>query len=759
MLDTAQRVKATIKARDRSFQPFAGKSMAMIFTKPSLRTRLSFETGFFLLGGHAVYLGPDDIQLGKREETRDIARVLSGYNDMIMARLFAHQDLLDLAKYASIPVINGLTDYNHPCQIMADALTIIEHLGKLEGIKVVYVGDGNNIVHSWLRLAMVVPFHFVCACPKGFEPDAATVEAVRASGAGTVEISNDPLDAVRGADVVYSDVWASMGQKEEASKRMQLFQGFQVNEGMMEQAGKQAVFMHCLPAERGTEVTDGVIEAPYSIVFEQAENRMHAQNAVDICQKSRLRQAACIAAVVLTQAAAYTVAYAGMFNDPSFTVSGVASVFLVALLLWSILVLAYVADAVFSNTYRLAGFLHPLVFPIMYSAIWFLVGVLSPIGATGNPAYSQREMLLLNDRVTDVLFEDIQLLKCDIRSCSCVHSHSETPDKHSTIIAMPEAWSDRSGTALLSSHTLLCPLLILLCLVYSGLQSTIFDTSFYQGGLPETIAPAIGVSCIISNMYRNASKTEVLLRTQSRVDAGDSIILWSEAALLVDGDSDESQLLEDVAAIARRGTAARRDLTGTGKEGPYIGVAYTKLLSGEGLERATMANAVAIVQPDGSVGLQYNKSHLVPWVDRGTVRGPRVMQVLDSPFGRLGATICFDMEFPGFIWQAGRKRVDIMLQPSWTWGPIGTMEARNDAVRAAENGFTLLRCSSTGVSAIITPLYRTLLWREELDSGLVTAQMPLTRHVRTFYSVAGFLLGYVLTAAALLLLLLAFLPL
>eukprot|EP00850_Spirogloea_muscicola_P017350 SM000148S01027 [mRNA] locus=s148:177875:182261:- [translate_table: standard] len=427
MLDTAQRVKATVKAGDRSFQPFAGKSMAMIFTKPSLRTRLSFETGFFLLGGHAVYLGPDDIQLGKREETRDIARVLSGYNDMIMARLFAHQDLLDLAKYASIPVINGLTDYNHPCQIMADALTIIEHLGKLEGIKVVYVGDGNNIVHSWLRLAMVVPFHFVCACPKGFEPDAATVEAVRTSGAGTVEISNDPLDAVRGADVVYSDVWASMGQKEEASKRMQLFQGFQVNEGMMEQAGKQAVFMHCLPAERGTEVTDGVIEAPYSIVFQQAENRMHAQNAVmlhcrmddniaqekgelvradclgfeawlsksyevNICQISRLRQAACIAAVVLTQAAGYTVAYAGMFNDPSFTVSGVANVFLVALLLWSILVLAYLADAVFSHTYRLAGFLHPLVFPIMYSAIWFLVGALSPIGTTGNPAYSQVEV-------------------------------------------------------------------------------------------------------------------------------------------------------------------------------------------------------------------------------------------------------------------------------------------------------------------------------------------------------------------------------
>ncbi|XP_065847207.1 ornithine carbamoyltransferase, chloroplastic [Euphorbia lathyris] len=280
ILDRAAEVKALLKSGDRTFQPFKGKTMAMIFAKPSMRTRVSFETGFFLLGGHAIYLGPDDIQMGKREETRDVARVLSRYNDIIMARVFAHQDILDLAKYAPVPVINGLTDYNHPCQIMADALTMIEHIGQLEGTKVVYVGDGNNIVHSWLLLAAVIPFHFVCACPKGFEPDAKTVEKAQQAGISKIEITNDPREAVRGADVVYSDVWASMGQKEEAAHRRKVFQGFQVDEELMKIAGPKAYFMHCLPAERGVEVTDGVIEAPNSIVFPQAENRMHAQNAI-----------------------------------------------------------------------------------------------------------------------------------------------------------------------------------------------------------------------------------------------------------------------------------------------------------------------------------------------------------------------------------------------------------------------------------------------------------------------------------------------
>lgn len=197
-----------------------------------------------------------------------------------MARLFDHQDIIDLAEFSSSPVINGLTDYNHPCQIMADILTVREHIGRYEDVKIVYVGDGNNIVHSWLRLAAKLKMDFICACPKGFEPDAATVELARAAGVSTITISHDPMEAVKGADIVYTDVWASMGQKEEAEIRKQKFQGFQVNEAMMAAAGPQAKFMHCLPAERGIECTDGVVESEASIVFDQAENRMHAQNGV-----------------------------------------------------------------------------------------------------------------------------------------------------------------------------------------------------------------------------------------------------------------------------------------------------------------------------------------------------------------------------------------------------------------------------------------------------------------------------------------------
>lgn len=254
--------------------------MAMIFTKPSARTRVSFETGFYRLGGHALYLDPLSIQIGKREATKDIARVLAGYNDVIMARLFAHEDLMELAEYSKVPVINGLTDYNHPCQIMADALTILENKGRIENTKIIYVGDGNNIVHSWLRLAAKVPIHFVCACPPGYEPDQATLDLAKQGGLSEITVTNDPMEAIKGADVVYTDVWASMNQKELAEQRMVEFSGFQVNESMMAAAGKDALFMHCLPAERGVECVDSVIEAPNSVVFSQAENRMHAQNGV-----------------------------------------------------------------------------------------------------------------------------------------------------------------------------------------------------------------------------------------------------------------------------------------------------------------------------------------------------------------------------------------------------------------------------------------------------------------------------------------------
>ncbi|NOZ75272.1 MAG: ornithine carbamoyltransferase [FCB group bacterium] len=278
-LDLAQEVKRRFHDRE-TFRPFAGQSLAMIFAKPSARTRVSFETGFTWMGGHALYLGPADIGIGKREAVKDIARVFSRYNDLIMARLFEHHHMGELAEHATIPVVNGLTDYNHPCQIMADILTVREHRGHLDDLKIVYVGDGNNVVHSWLRLAARLPIHFVCACPEGFEPDPETVALATGAAGSQVEVVHDLNSAVYEADVIYTDVWASMGQKKEAEERAAIFKTFQVNEAVMEKTGKETLFMHCLPAERGREVTDGVMEAPYSIVFDEAENRMHAQNAI-----------------------------------------------------------------------------------------------------------------------------------------------------------------------------------------------------------------------------------------------------------------------------------------------------------------------------------------------------------------------------------------------------------------------------------------------------------------------------------------------
>jgi len=275
----AREVKTKLKNRE-DYKPFKDHSLAMIFAKPSARTRVSFETGFFRLGGHALYLGPEDIGIGKREAVKDIARVISRYNDVIMARLFDHAHILELAEYSAVPVINGLTDYNHPCQIMADIFTIWEHRGHLKDLKIVYVGDGNNIVHSWLELAGRLPFHFVCACPEGYSPNPETIKKAEEAGLSQIEISHDPKTSVKGADVVYTDVWASMGQKHELDERIKRFQGFQVNDELIASTGKKTYFMHCLPATRGIETTDSVMESKTSIIFEEAENRMHAQNAI-----------------------------------------------------------------------------------------------------------------------------------------------------------------------------------------------------------------------------------------------------------------------------------------------------------------------------------------------------------------------------------------------------------------------------------------------------------------------------------------------
>ena len=279
IFEIASWVKNKFKTNE-NYNPFNNKSMAMIFAKPSARTRVSFETGFYRLGGHALYLGPNDIGIGKRESVSDIANVLSRFNDIIMARLFDHKHIIELAENATVPVINGLTDFNHPCQIIADIFTVLEHRKTLDNLKVTYVGDGNNIVHSWFELASIIPMDFVCACPNGFEPDQNLLNKIKQPGLSNITITNDAYEGVKDADVVYTDVWASMGQKEEAEERRKLFESFQVNTNLMDEASNDALFMHCLPAERGVEVTDNVCDAPYSIIFDQAENRMHAQNAI-----------------------------------------------------------------------------------------------------------------------------------------------------------------------------------------------------------------------------------------------------------------------------------------------------------------------------------------------------------------------------------------------------------------------------------------------------------------------------------------------
>jgi ornithine carbamoyltransferase len=265
------------------FRPLVGKTLGMIFHKPSTRTRVSFEVAMVQLGGHALNLTAAELQLRRGETIADTGRVLSRYLDAIMIRTYSHPDVVELAAAASIPVINGLTDYSHPCQILGDLLTIREKKGRLEGLKLAYVGDGNNVAHSLLFGCSKVGMHVAVATPAGYEPDRIAVdratEFARASG-GCVEVLSDPRKAVAGADVVYTDVWASMGQEAEEEQRRQVFGPYQVNAELMARAAPGAIFMHCLPAHRGQEVTDEVIDGPQSVVWDQAENRLHIQKAI-----------------------------------------------------------------------------------------------------------------------------------------------------------------------------------------------------------------------------------------------------------------------------------------------------------------------------------------------------------------------------------------------------------------------------------------------------------------------------------------------
>ncbi len=267
----------------------AGRTLALVFEKPSLRTRVSFETGILHLGGHAIYLGPDEINLGVRESPMDCARVLSRWVDLIVVRTFAQETLKEMASYASVPVINGLTDRFHPCQVLADCFTLLERKGSLEGLKIAFVGDGNNIAHSWMLAAEKFPFSFFLACPRDYGPDPEITRAAKESGAH-LTVTQDVGEAVRGADVIYTDVWASMGQEKELEERRKSFHDYQVTEAMVAMANKDAMVMHCLPAHRGEEITHEVLEGPHSVVFHQAENRLHMQKAIMVWILGQLKE-------------------------------------------------------------------------------------------------------------------------------------------------------------------------------------------------------------------------------------------------------------------------------------------------------------------------------------------------------------------------------------------------------------------------------------------------------------------------------------
>lgn len=282
ILDTAVELKNEWK-KNGNPPLFKDKVLAMIFQKPSLRTRVSFEMAMRHLGGDALYLSPAEIGLGKRESIADIARVLSGYVDIIMARVFDHEHILELSKWAEIPVINGLSDYNHPCQAAADALTIQENFGSLKGVKVTYIGDGNNVAVSLMHFCAKLGADFTIGHPEGYgiDPEAVALgEKFAAESGGSIKQVNDPHQAVSGSQVIYTDTWVSMGQDKEAARRKEVFPPFQVNQSLLEEAAKDVIVLHCLPAHRGEEITDEVADGPNSRLFPQAHNRLHAQKAI-----------------------------------------------------------------------------------------------------------------------------------------------------------------------------------------------------------------------------------------------------------------------------------------------------------------------------------------------------------------------------------------------------------------------------------------------------------------------------------------------
>jgi ornithine carbamoyltransferase len=279
VLELASKIKDLTKSGNCP-QPFKGKAFGLIFHKPSLRTRISFETGIFQLGGHPLFITDKEIELGKREAISDVARVMSRYLSCIIIRTFDHRQVEELARWAAVPVVNALTDLLHPCQVMGDLLTIQEHKGKIEGINLTYLGDGNNVANSLLNAAYRLPLNVTIATSPDTLPNMEIFKRAQNSGRGKVRIVHHAEEGVKGADIIYADVWASMGQKDKAEEKSAKLHAFQVNEELLSHSKKEVLVMHCLPAERGREITDEVMDGPHSIVFDQAENRLHIQKAI-----------------------------------------------------------------------------------------------------------------------------------------------------------------------------------------------------------------------------------------------------------------------------------------------------------------------------------------------------------------------------------------------------------------------------------------------------------------------------------------------
>jgi ornithine carbamoyltransferase len=266
--------------KDSGRCPLIGRSIGLLFEKVSTRTRVSFEVGIYQLGAQSIYLNHRDIQIGRGETIHDTAKVLSRYLDAIVIRTFSHNMLTEFAMHATIPVINGLSDLHHPCQALADLMTILDHTGRLRGTRVAYIGDGNNVANSLIEASALTGIHLAVACPKGYEPDKEVLKKAGAYRKGGIAVTNDPFEAVSHADVLYTDVWVSMGQEKEAAKKRAKFKKYQLNSALLSRAKKDAIVLHCLPAHRGEEITDEVIDGPQSAVFDQAENRLHTQKAL-----------------------------------------------------------------------------------------------------------------------------------------------------------------------------------------------------------------------------------------------------------------------------------------------------------------------------------------------------------------------------------------------------------------------------------------------------------------------------------------------